>query len=68
MNETKPTPERYCQQCGVKLERKRFRNKQLEPLNGFNQRKFCTWKCLRLAYRERPQDFGMKRRGATSSG
>ena len=59
----KPTPLRYCQQCGVKLERKRFRNKRLESLNAFNIRKFCTWKCLREAYIERPAEFGMKGRG-----
>jgi hypothetical protein len=58
----KPTPERYCEQCGMKLERKRYRGKQLEPLGQFKVRRFCTWKCLKLAYHERPGDFGMKRR------
>lgn len=49
----------------MKLERKRFRNKQLEPLHQFKVRRFCTWKCLRIAYRERPLDFGLKRRGVS---
>jgi len=44
------------------MERKRYRNKQLEPHYAFNKRRFCTWKCLRLAYAERPWDFGMKGR------
>ena len=47
----------------MKLKRKRYRGKQLEPLYQFKVRKFCTWKCLRIAYKERPLEFGMKGRG-----
>jgi hypothetical protein len=41
----KPTPERYCQECGKRLERKRRPNGKLENLTYFNGRKFCDLRC-----------------------
>ena len=41
---TKETPEKYCENCGKKLERKRY-NGQLEDLSTFKRRKFCNLTC-----------------------
>lgn len=50
----KPTPERYCEYCGKKLERKRLPNGDLEYLIHFNRRKFCDRLCMAKAFDERP--------------
>lgn len=42
----KETPEKYCQTCGKKLERKRLPNGDLEYLIHFNRRKFCNELCF----------------------
>lgn len=42
----KPTPERYCEECGKRLERKRLPNGDLEYLVHFNKRKFCDRHCM----------------------
>ena len=42
----KPTPERYCQECEKRLERKRLPNGDLEYLIHFNRRKFCDQSCM----------------------
>ena len=46
---TKPTPEKYCEYCGKKLERKRFARKW-EDLGVFNKRKYCNRECMRKAF------------------
>jgi rRNA maturation endonuclease Nob1 len=46
---TKPTPERYCEYCGKKLERKRF-SRKWEDLGVFKKRKYCDRDCMRKAY------------------
>lgn len=42
----KETPERYCAECGTKLERKRLPNGDSEYLIHFNRRKFCNQRCM----------------------
>ncbi len=42
----KPTPERYCQECGKRLERKPLPNGDLEYSIHFNRRKFCDQRCM----------------------
>ena len=42
----KPTPERYCQECGTRLERKPLAAGGLEYLIHFNRRKFCDRRCM----------------------
>ena len=49
----KPTPERYCEHCSTKLERKRLPNGDLEYLIHFNRRKFCDAKCMGAAFDQR---------------
>jgi hypothetical protein len=44
----KPTPIKYCVQCGMKLERKRF-NGVLEGLSIFKKRKYCNQECMAAA-------------------
>ena len=46
----KPTPLRYCEFCGSKLERKRLRRGDLEYLIHFNRRKFCGRVCMARAF------------------
>ena len=41
----KPTPERYCEQCGTRLERKRY-GKRLEDSAIFARRKYCDLSCM----------------------
>ena len=41
----KPTPEKHCEFCGKKLERKTLPNGDLEYLIHFNARKFCDRVC-----------------------
>ena len=43
----KETPLRYCQYCGVKLERKIFSNGRLEDVAVFCKRKYCNRLCMR---------------------
>lgn len=50
----KPTPLKFCEQCGKKLERKRLPNGDLEYLIHFNRRKFCDLKCMATAFDARP--------------
>ena len=52
----KPTPERYCEHCSTKLERKRLPNGDLEYLIHFNRRKFCDAKCMGAAFNQRHSD------------
>ena len=40
-----PTPEKYCERCGKRLERRMQSNGYLEPLYWFNKRKFCSLLC-----------------------
>lgn len=48
---TKPTPEKYCEYCGKKLERKRFGEKgKIEDIPHFLKRKYCNIDCMRKAY------------------
>jgi hypothetical protein len=42
----KPTPLRFCEECGKQLERKRLPNGDLEYLIHFNRRKFCDQVCM----------------------
>ena len=46
----KPTPEKYCEYCNTKLERKRFPCGDIECLNVFKKRKYCNQKCMQKAY------------------
>lgn len=50
----KPDPEKYCEHCGKKLERKRQRNGSLESLLHFGRRKFCDRTCTAAAFDARP--------------
>lgn len=45
----KPTPEKYCEYCGKKMERQRYRSK-LEDLGAFRRRKYCCRECMRKAF------------------
>lgn len=49
----KPTPERCCEFCGARLERKRFSNGVLESLLHFGRRKFCGRVCMAKAFDQR---------------
>lgn len=51
----KPTPERYCEHCGTRLERKRLPNGDLEYLIHFNRRKFCGRSCMAASFKARPK-------------
>lgn len=46
----KPTPVKYCECCGKKLERKVWENGKLESLLHFNRRKYCDKKCMAIAF------------------
>lgn len=46
----KETPEKYCQYCGKKLERKRLPNGDLEYFIHFNKRKYCDRECMKRAF------------------
>ena len=50
---TKPTPGQYCEQCGTRLERKRFESGRLEDLGAFRRRKFCDQSCMAKAFDSR---------------
>lgn len=45
----KPTPEKYCEYCGKKLERKQY-SKKKEDLAIFSKRKYCDISCMRRAF------------------
>jgi len=49
----KPTPLRFCEHCGTKLERKRLPNGDLEYLVHFNRRKYCDQVCMGRAFDQR---------------
>ena len=49
----KPTPERYCEYCGKKLERKPLPNGCLEYLIHFNRRKYCDRRCMAASFDQR---------------
>ncbi len=51
----KLTPEKCCQYCSKKLERKRLPNGDLEYLIHFNRRKYCDRFCMARAFEERPK-------------
>ena len=40
-----PTPEKYCERCGKKLERRPLSNGQSEPMYWFLKRRFCSVDC-----------------------
>lgn len=44
-NESHPTPEKHCVNCGKQLKRKRYPSGRLEPPSGLVKRKFCDPKC-----------------------
>ena len=46
----KETPERYCEFCGKKLERKHLPNGDLEYLIHFGRRKFCDQMCMAKSF------------------
>ena len=39
------TPEKYCEVCGKKLERRKLKSGYEEPLYWFNKRKYCSLEC-----------------------
>lgn len=44
--QTKPTPTKYCEWCGIPFERNRVgKNAQLECVSNFMRRKFCSISC-----------------------
>jgi hypothetical protein len=45
---SKPTPDKACEKCGKKLERKRI-NGRLEDLSVFNRRHYCDRACMAAA-------------------
>jgi len=50
----KETPEKYCEYCGKKLERKILPNGCLEYLIHFNRRKYCNRICMAQAFDAKP--------------
>ena len=47
-----PTPEKYCEWCGKKLERRPLASGYYEPLYWFNKRRFCSIGCAGAASSE----------------
>ena len=45
----KPTPIKYCEYCGKKLERKDY-GRRLEDLGVFKKRKYCNIDCMKKAF------------------
>lgn len=43
------TPEKYCDYCGRKMERKKFKSKY-EDKTAFMRRKYCNRECMRRAW------------------
>ena len=52
----KPTPEKYCMNCGNRLTRKREKDGDLESLLHFSHRKFCSRVCMAAGFRGRWQE------------
>jgi len=50
----KPDPEKYCENCATRLERKRLRSGVLESLLHFSRRKYCGRLCMAAAFDARP--------------
>lgn len=50
------TPEKYCEKCGKKLERRPLKNGYEEPLYWFNKRKYCSVECANSAIAEKRLD------------
>lgn len=48
-----PTPEKYCEYCGKKLERRPLSSGYEEPLYWFNKRKYCSVQCANRAITEK---------------
>ncbi len=44
-----PTPEKYCETCGKKLERRPLSNGYEEPIASFKLRKYCSVACAKKA-------------------
>lgn len=49
----KPTPERYCENCGKQLHRKRRKGGKIEALFHFTRRKYCDRGCMAEAFDQR---------------
>lgn len=64
----KPTPEKYCLNCEVKMERRKYTRK-LEDIAIFKKRKFCSQKCMIEYWLKTGNQRGKKQtdRGARSS-
>src|SRR5688572_7479892 len=43
--DAKPTPEKFCEMCGVPFLRRRFRGGTLEDFGQFMRRRFCSLSC-----------------------
>ena len=50
----KPDPEKYCEYCGKRLERKRLPNGELQSLLHFNRQKYCNRLCFAMATDAKP--------------
>lgn len=50
MREQKHDPPKFCEWCGLPLERKRFSTGRLEDRGRFLKRKFCDTVCQRAAH------------------
>lgn len=50
----KATPEKFCAQCGKRLERKRLKNGELEAYAQFMRRKFCGRLCMAKNFDAKP--------------
>lgn len=44
-NHTKPTPEKRCLMCGMRLQRKRYSTGLLEGVTEYLKRQFCSLSC-----------------------
>lgn len=53
LRQQKPTPEKCCELCGSKLERRRLKSGRLESLLHFSRRKYCNRKCMAMAFDQR---------------
>lgn len=50
----KPTPTRYCAECGKPMTRKRFADGKMESVVTFMKRKYCCIECLCRANNKKP--------------
>ena len=48
-----PTPEKYCERCGKRLERRPLSSGYEEPLYWFNKKKYCSVECANKAIAEK---------------